>query len=164
MNTAEMADRLKMRTGRGKAIASDAVDDVFAIIDQPLAHGEEVRITSSGVFRTRGRPTRYRTELQDRRGDVEIRVEMGPATPASNFCATISLPQKAETEMTGRSASAGVGRITLISVLGRHQSHQVASECAPGPRLDGEGSSFVLAMVKPPYGTEDHGKALAGGI
>ena len=58
MNKAEMADRLAVRTGLGKAVAREAVDGVFAAIGDALADGEEVRITGFGIFGTRSRPAR----------------------------------------------------------------------------------------------------------
>ena len=37
MNKAEMVDRLAARTGLNKAAARDAVDSMFAVIDEDLA-------------------------------------------------------------------------------------------------------------------------------
>lgn len=58
MNKTEMADRLAARTGLSKGAARDAVDDVFAIIGEALAGGEEVRLPGFGTFGTRSRPAR----------------------------------------------------------------------------------------------------------
>ena len=58
MNKAEMDDRLAARTGLSKAVASEAVDGVFATIGDALANGEEVRITGFGIFGTRSRRAR----------------------------------------------------------------------------------------------------------
>ena len=58
MNKTEMADRLAARTGLGKGAARDAVDDVFAIIAEALADGEEVRLPGFGTFGTKNRPAR----------------------------------------------------------------------------------------------------------
>ena len=55
MNKAEMADRLAARTGLNKAAARDAVDSMFAVIDEDLANGEEVRIAEFGTFTARTR-------------------------------------------------------------------------------------------------------------
>ena len=58
MNKAEMVGRLAARTGLREAVASDAVDGVFAIIGEALADGEDVRVPGFGTFGTRSRPAR----------------------------------------------------------------------------------------------------------
>ncbi|MYE06922.1 MAG: HU family DNA-binding protein [Chloroflexi bacterium] len=58
MNKAEMADRLASQTGLNKAVAKEAVDDVFAAISDALADGEEVWIAGFGTFGTRSRAAR----------------------------------------------------------------------------------------------------------
>ncbi len=58
MNKTEMAERLAARTGLSKGAARDAVDDVFAIIGEALADGEDVRLPGFGTFGTRNRPAR----------------------------------------------------------------------------------------------------------
>lgn len=58
MNKAEMADRQAARTGLSKSAAREAVDGVFAAIENALAKGEEVRISGFGTFGTRNRPAR----------------------------------------------------------------------------------------------------------
>ena len=55
MNKAEMADRLAARTGLNKAAARDAVDSMFAVIDEDLANGEEAQIAEFGSFTARTR-------------------------------------------------------------------------------------------------------------
>ena len=46
------------RAGLGNAVAKDAEDDVFAIINEVLANGEEVRIAEIRTFGTRSRLVR----------------------------------------------------------------------------------------------------------
>ena len=58
MNKAEMADRLAARTGLAKAVASEAVDSVFAAIGDALANDGEVRIDGFWTFGTRSRSAR----------------------------------------------------------------------------------------------------------
>ena len=58
MNKAEMADLLAARTGPRKAVASEAVDGVFAAVGDALADGKEVQIAGFRTFRTRGRSAR----------------------------------------------------------------------------------------------------------
>ena len=56
MNKAEMADRLAARTGLNKDSARDAVDSMFAVIDEARVNGEEVRIAGFGTFTAMTRP------------------------------------------------------------------------------------------------------------
>ena len=58
MNKAEMADRLAARIGLNKAAARDAVDGVFATIDEALANGEAARIAGFGTFAAKTRAAR----------------------------------------------------------------------------------------------------------
>ena len=76
MNKAEMADRLAARTGMNKVAARDAVDSVFATIGEALANGDEVRISGFGTFGNRNRPARTGRKPANRRGDLDIGVEI----------------------------------------------------------------------------------------
>lgn len=58
MNKVEMVDRLAARAGLRKVVAKEAVDGVFATIDDALANGEEVRNADFRTFGTRRRPAR----------------------------------------------------------------------------------------------------------
>ena len=76
MNKAEMADHLAVRTGMNKVAARDAVDSVFATIGEALANGDEVRFAGFGTYGTRNRPARTDRNPPDRRGDLDIGVEI----------------------------------------------------------------------------------------
>ena len=76
MNKAEMADRLAARIGLNKAAARDAVDSVFATTGEALANGEEVRIAGFGTFTARTPAGSYQPQPPDRRGDLDIGVEV----------------------------------------------------------------------------------------
>ena len=81
MNKAEMADRLAARTGLNKVSARDAVDSMFAVIDEARANGEEVRIAGFGTFTARTRPAR--TGRNPRTGEaISISTSKSPSFKA----------------------------------------------------------------------------------
>lgn len=53
-----MADRLARRTSFSKAVVREALDGVFAAIDDAVTNGEAVRIAEVGTFWMSGRQAR----------------------------------------------------------------------------------------------------------
>ena len=81
MNKADMADRLAAQTGLNKVSARDAVDSMFAVIDEALANGEEAQIAGFGTFAARTRPAR--TGRNPRTGEaISISASKSPSFKA----------------------------------------------------------------------------------
>ena len=71
MTKKELQSRISKETNIRKAIVSDIVDDVFAIITEELAKGEKVSIQDFGIFTAVD--TKARTAHNPRSGE-EVKV------------------------------------------------------------------------------------------
>ncbi len=58
LNKRDLAAAVALACGLPKELAARAVDTTVTSITHALAHGEDVRITGFGTFRTRTRPER----------------------------------------------------------------------------------------------------------
>lgn len=70
-----MADRLARRTSFSKAVVREAVDGVFAAIDDAVANGEEVADRGIRGLLDEWQAGSYRTQREDRRADFHIVVD-----------------------------------------------------------------------------------------
>ena len=81
MNKSELCERLAGRRGLKKAVAKVAVEDVFAMIAEALASGDEVGIAGIWTFAVRGWATR--TGRNPQTGEVlSIPVSKAPSFKA----------------------------------------------------------------------------------
>ena len=99
MSKSRIADRLATGTGLNRAVAKDAVDNLFRTNADAPARGDEVRIAGSGAFVTRNWAAR--TARSPQRGELL----MIPATKTPSFKSGKALRDMANDEYRQRAGN-----------------------------------------------------------